>query len=340
MVGFIDFAPTLLSILGIEPPGHMQGRAFAGKFIASEPEYQFGFRGRMDERYDMVRSVRNQRYVYIRNFMPHRIYGQFIQYMFETPTTRVWKQLFDQQRLTSQQRAFWEEKPPEELYDLLRDPDEVVNEAMSTSLEPVLRRMRDAMGEWQLRIRDLGFLPEGEIHSRSANASPYEMGHDDYRYPVQRVKAMAEIATAQWSEGTANRLRDGFRDADSAVRYWAATGALIHKEEGLRDFHRELGEALRDPSPYVRIVAAETLGRFGTEGEAQRALGVLLDLASLDRNNVYISMMALNAIDYMDQRAAGAKERIASLPQKRDDIDLRMAAYVPNLIEKILADLK
>jgi uncharacterized sulfatase len=115
---------------------------------------------------------------------------------------------------------------------------------------------------------------------------------------------------------------------------------LIRKDDGLRAFHRELGEALRDPSPYVRIVAAETLGRFGTDGEAQRALGVLLDLASLDRNNVYVSMMALNAIDYMDQRAAGAREKITALPQKRDDIDPRMAAYVPNLIEKILADLK
>ena len=344
MVGFIDFAPTLLGILGIEPPGHMQGRAFAGKFIAPEPEYQFGFRGRMDERYDMVRSVRDQRYVYIRNYMPHRIYGQFIQYMFETPTTRIWKQLFDQDRgggrLHQGQRAFWEEKPAEELYDLLRDPDEINNLALTDPrLKPIIARMSDALSDWQLRIRDLGFLPEGEIHSRSANASPYEMGHDDYRYPIQRVKALADIASTRWPEGTTDRLRDGFHDPDSAVRYWAATGALIRKENGLQDFHRELGEALRDPSPYVRIVAAETLGRFGTDGEARRALGVLLDLASLDHNNVYVSMTALNAIDYMDQRAASAKEKIAALPQKRADIDPRMAEYVPSLIRKIVADL-
>ncbi len=340
LAGFIDFAPTLLSICGIEPPGHMQGRAFAGKYVASEPEYQFGFRGRMDERYDMVRSVRDQGYVYIRNYMPHRIYGQYIQYMFETPTPRVWRQLFDQQRLNSTQRAFWQEKPPEELYDLRRDPDEVFNLATTSGLEPIISRMRDALSQWQLQIRDLGFLPEGEIHSRAANASPYEMGHDDFRYPVQRVMAMAETASAQSSEGTEDRLRAGLRDSDSAVRYWAATGALIRKDEGPQVFRRELNEALRDPSPYVRVVAAETLGRFGTESEAKRALDVLLDLASLDRNSLYVSMMALNAMDYMDQRAAGSKDRIAALPRKRSDIDARMTEYVPKLLEKILADLE
>jgi uncharacterized sulfatase len=205
---------------------------------------------------------------------------------------------------------------------------------------PVIVRMREALSEWQLRIRDLGFLPEGEIHSRAGDASPYEMGHDDYRYPLQRVMAMAQAAPPPVGVWPEEPLRSGFRDSDSAVRYWAATGALIRKENGLRAFHRELSEALRDPSPYVRIVAAETLGRFGTEGEAQRALSALLDLASLDRNNLYVSMMALNAIDYMDQRAADAKEKIAALPQKRGDIDPRMAENVPKLIEKILADLE
>ncbi len=43
----------------------------------------------MDERYDLVRSVRNDRFIYIRNFRPDLIYGQHIAYMFETPTTRL-----------------------------------------------------------------------------------------------------------------------------------------------------------------------------------------------------------------------------------------------------------
>ncbi len=87
LIGFVDLAPTVLSVAGIEPPNYMQGHAFMGKYETAEQPYNHGFRGRMDERYDMLRTVRDKRYVYIRNYMPHKIYGQYLAYMFKTPTT-------------------------------------------------------------------------------------------------------------------------------------------------------------------------------------------------------------------------------------------------------------
>ena len=92
----------------------------------------------MDERYDMVRTVRDKRYLYIKNYMPHKIYGQYIQYMFVTPTTQVWKQLYDEGQLQPPRTYFWETKPSEELFDLENDPDE----EFQTALEQVLRIVR------------------------------------------------------------------------------------------------------------------------------------------------------------------------------------------------------
>ena len=63
LVGFIDLPATLLSLVGMQPPSHMQGHAFQGKHEAAPVRYQYGFRGRMDERYDMVRVVRDKRYI-------------------------------------------------------------------------------------------------------------------------------------------------------------------------------------------------------------------------------------------------------------------------------------
>jgi uncharacterized sulfatase len=340
LIGFIDFAPTLLSLCGVEPPRHMQGRAFAGRYVTPEPEFQFGFRGRMDERIDMVRSVRDERYVYIRNYMPHRVYGQFIDYMFQTPTTRVWKALFEQGRLDPYQETFWSEKRSEELYDLLEDPDEVDNRIEQPAMRAVASRMRAALRDWQMKIRDVGFLPEGEIHSRAGGGTPYEMGHDDYRYPLRDVMRMAEAASSEHWQETAERLREGFHDPDSAVRYWAAVGALVRKDQGVLTYYRELNEALADSSPYVRIAAAEALGRYGREADAQKALAVLMELAPLGSNSVYVSIPALNAIDYMDGRALPAKERIAALPAEDDGVPQRMRTYVVRLIEKALADLQ
>ena len=38
---------------------------------------------------DYYRSVRNERYIYIRNYMPHLPQGQHVEYMFATPATRA-----------------------------------------------------------------------------------------------------------------------------------------------------------------------------------------------------------------------------------------------------------
>ena len=339
-IGFVDAAPTALSIAGIRPPSHMQGRAFAGEFAAAAPRYQFGFRDRMDERYDMSRSVRDERYIYIRNYKPHRIWGQYIDYMFQTPTTRVWKSLFDAGKLNPAQALFWQEKPAEELYDLVADPDEVDNLARRDDHKRIVERLRGALQDWQVRIRDVGFLPEGEIHSRAEGGAPYDMGHDDFRYPMRRTMETADRASSRSNDpATIAALRRAFRDADSAVRYWAGIGAIVRADSGVRAFSRELNEALADPAPYPRIAAAEALGRWGNEMESRRALAVLMELAPLDKNGLFVSLEALNAIDYMDGRAAPAKAAIAALPQETKGYDPRFSSYIPRLIERVLADL-
>ena len=338
LVGFIDLAPTLLSVAGIQPPVHFQGHAFAGKYEAPEQPYIYGFRGRMDERYDMVRTVRDKRYIYIRNYKPHKIYGQFIEYMFRTPTTSVWRELYDAGKLSPPRTFFWETKPPEELYDLSADRDEVNNLAKSPVYQKVLRRMRKAQRALAVRIRDVGFLPEGEIHSRSEGSTPYEMGHDDFRYPMKRVMAMAEAASSLTPEDFP-KIQKGFKAGDSAVRYWAAMGALMRGQDAVRAAADELRRVLQDDSPYVRATAAQALGQYGSDAEARNALKVLMALAPLDKNGLFVSIAALNAIDAMDGRAASAEAAIAALPTEDSSVHRRLRAYVPNLIKKILADL-
>jgi len=176
LVSFVDLAPTVLSLAGIKPPDWMQGHAFLGRHQAPPQPYIYGFRGRMDERQDLVRTVTDGRHVYIRNYMPHKIYGQHIDYMFQTPTTRVWKRLHDEGKLTPAQDAFWKTKAPEELYDLEADPDEVNNLATSSAHQAILAKLRRAHRDWESSIRDVGFLPEGEIQSRSRGTLPLRHG--------------------------------------------------------------------------------------------------------------------------------------------------------------------
>ncbi len=332
LVSFVDFAPTVLSLAGIEPPEWMQGFAFLGPHARPPQPFVFGFRGRMDERYDMVRSATDGRYSYVRNYMPHKIYGQHVAYMFQTPTTRVWHGLLAEGKLTPAQRLFWGTKPAEELYDLTTDPDEVNNLAGSPQHQQTLVKMRKAQQDLALRIRDVGFLPEGEIHDRSAGTTPYDMGHDDARYPLARIFSTAELA-AGLSPAAVPGLLQAMKDPDSAVRYSGALGLLMRETSGVRAGHDELTAALSEPSPYVRIVAAESLARFGGEADRDRALAVLAELADAGRNNVFAVMAAFNAIDALGHKAAPLAATLRALPHRAAVPHARYADYVPRLSE-------
>lgn len=339
LVGFIDLAPTLLSLASIAPPEHMQGHAFLGEYAEAEQPYAFGFRGRMDERYDMLRVVRDKRYLYIRNYMPHKIYGQYIAYMFQTPTTQVWKRLYDEGKLKPPQTYFWERKPAEELYDLANDPDEVNNLANSPEHKEIRDRLRLALREWQFSIRDVGFLPEGEIHSRSEGSTPYEMGHDSQQYPMEKIVNAAELASSL-KPGVTGELVKALGDEDSAVRYWGAMGILMRGAGAVKEAGDALRKALADGSPSVRVIAAQALGQYGSGSDLDKALPVLLELAALDKNGLYTSMLALNALDALDGKAKRAASVIKALPERDPSVHQRARSYVASLIKKTVADLE
>ena len=338
-VGFVDLAPTLLSIVGKKPPAHMQGHAFMGKYETTEQQYGYGFRGRMDERYDMVRSVVGERYIYIRNYMPHKPYGQHVSYMFQTTTTQVWKKLFEEGKLNKAQSHFWKTKPAEELYDLQKDPDEVTNLAQSQEHAAILKKMRKAHFSHIRKIRDVGFLPEGEIHSRSIGSTPYEIARDSNKYPFEKIISAAELATSLKKKDLPE-IAQLLMDNDSAVRYWGAIGLLTHKKAGTQAFTKELLNALNDKSPYVQVTAAEALGRFGTKEEQILAVNTLGKLADPVKNGCFPSMLAMNAIDHLDNKAKSLLSLIKSMPRTPEGVDKRFQGYVGRLVDTTVTQLE
>jgi uncharacterized sulfatase len=339
LVSFVDFPPTVLSLAGIEPPSWLHGHAFLGKYAAAPQPYIHGFRGRMDERYDMVRSVTDGRYVYIRNYLPHLIYGQHVAYMFETPTTRVWKKLHDERKLTAAQDHFWNPKRPEELYDLRRDRDEVNNLAGLPEHQETLKKLRQAQQDLAARVRDVGFLPEGELFSRDPGVSPYDMGRDAKKYPFERVFAVAELASLLGPEALPD-LKKALADDDSAVRYWAALGILMRGVKSFEAAPVEMTKALDDRSPYVRIVAAQVLGQYGNEKDLQRALPLLTDHSDWSKHEVFVCMAALNALDALGVKAKSASDALKSLPIKGKAPDARYSGYVSRLLQDLQSGLK
>ena len=338
LVSFVDLAPTMLSLLGQKKTEYHQGHAFLGTEAAPEQDYIYGFRGRMDERIDLMRSVRNKRYVYIRNFMPHRIYGQHMSYMFDMPTTQKWKETFDAGKATEEQSYFWRTKPSEELYDLESDRDEVRNLALRPTPDQknVLSQMRAAQGSIARRIRDVGFLPEHEIHARANGDAPYAMAQDPNRYNSSRVINAAELATIAPAAAPA-LLRSSLTDTDSAVRYWSATGLLRQGRAGVKPTLLDLRARLADSAVSVRVVAAEALARFGEAADLAPALDVLFADADAIKQGPYAAIAALNALTEVGAvKLKPHHARIAALPKDDPKAVERARGYVPRLIEYLL----
>jgi N-sulfoglucosamine sulfohydrolase len=181
LVYLMDLGPTMLTAAGLPVPEHMHGRPLfnsEGRHVAPSREYVFGHRDRMDETEDTMRTVRDRRFRYIRNDHPDRPYFQHLDYAEGFST---WRELRVRRKdeatlrgrgevpdlLTPVQRSFLEStKPPEELYDLLVDPHEVVNLAGDPRYAGQIERFRVALDEWRATYDDLGLVPEAELIER------------------------------------------------------------------------------------------------------------------------------------------------------------------------------
>ena len=270
LVSFIDFAPTVLSLVGLPAPGYMQGRTFLGAKAGAPREYIFGASSRVDEAYEFSRCVRDKRYKYIRNYMPHLPYIQPSEYPDRAEIMKELRRVVAEGKLSSVQKMFWAlTRPVEELYDTLADPHEIHNLANSDRYRKILERLRKVHRKWMLQTHDTGLLPEAEMHIRAEGSTPYEIAQDSGKYPQKRILASADLV----GKGQDNipKLIRLLGDSDSAARYWAAVALSALGSEASPAIEG-LTLLLKDSSPNVRFAAAGALCKLGL---CENALPVL-----------------------------------------------------------------
>ncbi len=329
LISLVDLAPTVLNLAGIELPEHFQGEPFLGRRSSSERQYAYSFRGRMDERYDFSRTVRSKEYRYIRNYMPHRIWGQHINYLWRAENVQSWEQECMHDSCNSFQQRFWQTKPAEELYSIPADPHNINNLANDPAYAPVLKAMRDANDQWMLLIRDKNFIPEGEYlaHLADTNGFTYYSGNN---FDIAEIKKTADMATAGLPENLP-KLKTALSNHNPSIRYWGAVGCRILKEDAA-EAKEDLLLALGDSSPDVSIASAEALYFLG---EREEAMVILQSILSNTEMHPFSSMEmvrthALNVVDLMEPEDIKffAKEIIYLANREQSGYDKRVAEYL------------
>lgn len=161
----IDLTATTLDWAGVQTPETMQGQVFWGENATPDRRYVYGGRDRGDETVDRIRTVRDDRFRYIRNFYPERPFSQTNRYKLrQYPVLRLMHALHDSGELARlnphAERLMQPARPREELYDLLQDPHEIRNLAEEPLHAETLHRLRGELEDWLVRTDDQGRFPE------------------------------------------------------------------------------------------------------------------------------------------------------------------------------------
>lgn len=168
LVSLLDVTATTLDFGGIRKPAQMQGRVLFGPYADPPRNYVFGGRDRGDESLFRIRTARDRRFRYLRNYMPERPFLQLNRYKeWSYPVLGLMRELHAAGKLDDiQARMFAPTRPSEELYDLEADPYETQNLVSSEQHAEVLNRMRAALDAWIERADDQGRIPEpSEVHA-------------------------------------------------------------------------------------------------------------------------------------------------------------------------------
>ena len=165
LISCTDLAPTVLSLIGIQPPDYMDGQAFAGEFNTTPREYVIGTSDRFDEVTDRMRAVRTKDYLYIFNFYPEKIRYKNIEYRKQIRMMPEMLELQEEGKLDSVQQIWFSTKGTEELYDVSEDPYNVKDISRNAEMAEVLQHHRGILHDYFFDHRDLGQMPESKMIS-------------------------------------------------------------------------------------------------------------------------------------------------------------------------------
>jgi arylsulfatase A-like enzyme len=334
LVSFVDFAPTLLSLAGIEPPEFMQGKAFLGRYANKSIQLQFGFRSNQENyHFDPCRTVTDGRFKYIRNYIPHKPFCLRNLYQWGMPSNQAWDTYVMSRECKNEHWLQpFQPKATEMLFDLEMDPWELNNLALLPEYAADLKRLRVAVQNHIRETEDLGFVVRG---IRKKPGGLYQHVKEG-KLPMQEIYEAAELA-GQAGKEDIDHLVSCLKSPYPEIRYWGAVGFCTLGSRGVLDRAPEiLIQAANDPVDEVACAAAEAIcymGHFDT------GIRRLIDLFKANFNLAYSSIETLSWYPDQKKELLRYKQQFEELAAREAQVNQdRMGLGVK--VRSILVNLK
>lgn len=275
LVGFVDFAQTVLSIAGVEAPLHMQGEPFLGESATPAREYQFAFSTNRWAHFLPDRAVTDGKYKYIRRFLPYRAHANRGNYQWGMPAAIEWDvyalegppdggvprpdwmALYEPTSYLNQAEMLFDiEADPYEMNDLSQDPARLQD----------LDRLRGVLLQNMKTTRDLGLFPDSMRDS--FGGVPIYIWVRDNGYNVNTLIDAAWLASDP-SPGDLPTLETYLSSGDLALNFWGAAGCAMLAANGeltAAQLPQSLISLSASPNTQVAAAAAEARALAGDPG--------------------------------------------------------------------------
>jgi arylsulfatase A-like enzyme len=298
-VSFVDLAPTVLSLAGIDTPAQMQGRPFLGtkRVEPAADEMEFLYADRFDELYGLRRGLTDGKWKYIRNFNPDFPTAPYSFYQFGQPGWRAFQKAWQDGKLTGIHKALWEAPgSSEQLYDLTADPWEINNLAADPAHAEKLAALRDLLKATMKEAKDTGVVPEPLF---AALGKPTIADYvQDGEFDHGKITDLAFTATEIDRENIP-RLKAAIASSDPTERYWGVVGLRLLGEKASAEADSLL-PLLKDKHAGIRTAAAQALFAMGKKDIAAEAL--IADVTSdMDSPSLLNLLNTLRRLDLLDR---------------------------------------
>ena len=334
LVSFVDFAPTVLALCGIDAPAYMQGHNFLNQ--QNNHEWIYGARDRVDEVFDCSRSVRNDRWLYIRNYHPFLGWNQpsVFSDLGEIQNEITNYSLNTRTRLSSEQTHYISpQRAPVEFYDCLADPENTRNlalEKLSPTQQVSLEKAQRALKRIRKKTRDVGCLPEGVM------ADLVEKNRESIADLARNGKLKLDQFwnVADSVGGESKSALKFFGSNDPSINFWVVNALKAsspnHKHKD--DVFRYLGQTRSAEASIEAAAWLATESRY-----SEKAIKVLID--ELENSSWPVALRACRAIELLGSKAKQAvpamKKIYALNRHKKGDAALFLAFSSGAFLEKL-----
>ncbi len=274
LVSFVDFAPTLLSLLGEKAPAAMQGRAFFGPHAAPPRDHLIGFTGNQANHFDPTRAITDGKFHYVRNFIPRKPYCLRNSFQWGMPSNLA----LDAAQLSGQlaptfSSALYAPRPAELLFDLEQDPYCTRNLAGDPTHAATKTRLASALLEHMRTTGDLGLFP---FEQRTHGKTPLPTWVSQQNISLDQLLNLA-VQTSQPVPENRRTFEQFLAHKQPVFRFWAAQGLAELARLGLlKKAPPALTAAAQDPADEIAATAAEALFYLGETAPARDTLAKLL----------------------------------------------------------------